>query len=1287
MQRSAADEASVDQACAICNRLPQEALSPAAVLLAATAEDNAVQENFDWNRDLLDMDPSNQAPWRSSVIAHVLCFLGAAHRSVCNGPIPLALEPFRAFLTLDQQALGTNFWPGLPDSFWQALRYAGLHKHGLPPNANIAWAQCDCGYRYCYGACAAPASFGPCPSPNISEGQGACTRSNGGQGHKFCPGQRLVAIVATQPPHGIGWPPIYADMSRDFPAAADESISVKRTTRTSVAQSLMTETVRQDWNQPFGKPPPPGSGLRPVTFRVLHLLVHASALIGVGMEWAQDQERLVHLLQEHLHHVAMMNPVRDQDDTVWYFMANVEADLAALAKQLNSTVEVAALFVHAILHKLGEAELAQPDAVDCTSPAGRNAYEAWFDANVVLPVLGVENSSGGFSLPGVQALRRLAGQARDPTLVLSTDLLARRAPPSEAWDQMNAHVRACLLPHVLRPPICPDAETTYEELVKNGEAASLVILRLVMAGRAEEGSWPVRKELARAASLAWILPFMRLVREKEGGRITMREARKIKMRDWLEKQAKGQEQQRAWALYRDCEAAWNAALSAGNIQDGCGRLTLPKWSLSSPLALACPICEPEPLQFGDLTVGDYPDPAEHCAAVGLHELALNHNKVLAQVKTYLQGPGSSHIQARLHNAEKFLCTAEGSEGTEGTCCAESGEASILLLQHATVPDLLVLPAQLQDACASQEEEPTPADEPFPEKKLHLDFQVNSLLERFYQYPWSADGRARGGYDFQAMEQDLALRLVAGRRPLQVRSQDHKELQADIEDFPYRIYHGNVDVRILNRVKADCRRLAPQVSLNNALGVHRAEELEAAFFRNSAKASEVSRITGDLIALLLGARHMDGIIRGDMTLRQFAEVFTIAESSFPNKTSQSHPDALMRIANMQEIAEVPLRALTALHLLSRDLLAMTQGVSVQFRDAKDECTDAADLPAELDVWLDELRNAHPEVLLCICRLMSRVLYLSCEKPLATRQPHNCDYRQPPMLAQMVVGMDVVEELSAVCSGVAERYADEPVPSSLWHWNDWEPGHTIAAFKKCCESWRQVREPYLAPTRTVLACFADPGISSGMVKPSVWRRANVGVAAAKRPAKLKKMKKAEELADSSDDGQEMACDSWSGQPTGMESELHVLTASQQRILQQLGLRRQPTPSDGACQFHAVSTAVDEDAMAVRGNAIAYIRQHPADFEDFVEGSLEEYLIRMSDPCQWGDHVTLIAIAEHYKRPVRVISDREDADFQVDPVRSYPASSDTPICVLFYAELHYEATVQDTSSAATLRCPEVV
>ena len=38
--------------------------------------------------------------------------------------------------------------------------------------------------------------------------------------------------------------------------------------------------------------------------------------------------------------------------------------------------------------------------------------------------------------------------------------------------------------------------------------------------------------------------------------------------------------------------------------------------------------------------------------------------------------------------------------------------------------------------------------------------------------------------------------------------------------------------------------------------------------------------------------------------------------------------------MQDIAEVPLSALVSLHLLARDLLAMTQGVSVRSRDAED-----------------------------------------------------------------------------------------------------------------------------------------------------------------------------------------------------------------------------------------------------------------------------------------------------------------------------------------------------------------
>ena len=108
-----------------------------------------------------------------------------------------------------------------------------------------------------------------------------------------------------------------------------------------------------------------------MSFRVLHLLVHASALLGIEMEWVQERENIVHLLQVHLRDVACMNCVRSTNDTVWYFKANVEADLAALAKLLNGTVEVATLFIHAVLHRLGSLKPGeQPRDYNLTSHAG-----------------------------------------------------------------------------------------------------------------------------------------------------------------------------------------------------------------------------------------------------------------------------------------------------------------------------------------------------------------------------------------------------------------------------------------------------------------------------------------------------------------------------------------------------------------------------------------------------------------------------------------------------------------------------------------------------------------------------------------------------------------------------------------------------------------------------------------------------------------------------------------------------------------------------------------------------
>lgn len=561
MQCSAQDDGTVERACRIAQNLP-DSLGPAARLLALSGD-----ENVHWNIDFLSMD--GEKAWLTSIMTHLLCFLGATHRSINREDIPPAVRPFAAFNDLNQVVLNSTFWPGLPDDWWQGLRYSGLHKHKHPINGNIVWAQCRCGYRYCFAQCGAPVSSAPCVSP---EGEGHCMLRNGGQDHQFASNQRLLAVVVTEAPHGDGWPPIYATMKQNFPEAfqppapspglfalteADLQTSVTPKDRAAVSHSLMSETVRQDWNQPLGKPPSPTSGLHPVSFRVLHLLVHASALLSIEMEWVQDRENIVHLLQMHLREVARMNCVRTANDTVWYLMTNIEADLSALGKLLNGTVEVATLFVHAVLHKLGSlGRREQPREQSLTSHEARVAYEKWFHETIVQHVLGEEDAAGNFKLPGVHALRRQAGQATDSSVVLTTDFLGRRGLPTDAWLRMKESVRSSLLPHILRPLVFATAEDAFEELIVASNGGNRFgILRMLMAGLDEDGSWQISEDLLRAASLAWILPFMRLVRDKEGGKMTMKEARRTTIQQWIEERD-AHEQQEAWILFRNCEAAW-----------------------------------------------------------------------------------------------------------------------------------------------------------------------------------------------------------------------------------------------------------------------------------------------------------------------------------------------------------------------------------------------------------------------------------------------------------------------------------------------------------------------------------------------------------------------------------------------------------------------------------------------------------------------------------------------------------------------------------------------------------
>ncbi|CAK9037327.1 E3 ubiquitin-protein ligase rnf213-beta (Mysterin-B) (Mysterin-beta) (RING finger protein 213-B) (RING finger protein 213-beta) (RING-type E3 ubiquitin transferase rnf213-beta) [Durusdinium trenchii] len=1339
MQCSAEDDDTLDLAGRIADELPS-VLGRAGELLRLKGDDET-----EWNIDFLNMD--GEHAWRASIFTHLVCLLGAAHASVNQRQenLPSAIKPFTAFNDIDEPTLNSTFWPGVPDDWWQSLRYSGLHKHLLPVTGNIGWAQCQCGYRYCYAECGAPVSAAKCPSP---EGEGRCTLMNGGQNHTFAPHQQLIAVVVTARPHGTGWPPVFHSMSQGFPAAfqppppspglfalteADLHISVTEADRAVVSHSLMSETVRQDWNQPLGKPPDPKSGLHPVTFRVLHLLIHASALVGIEMEWVQGRENIVQLLQGHLRQVARINPVRNANDTVWYFMANVEADLDALAKLLSGNLEIATLFMHAVLHRLGSLQpQEQPSGQNLTTHEARVAYEIWFHNTIIRPILGEKGASGDFPLPGVHALRRQASQGTDPNKFLATDLLARRGLPAEAWVNVKEGVRAGLLLHVLRPSVIASAEDTLEELVAATCGGNrFVILRWLMAGVEEDGvSWSLLPDLFRAASLAWILPFIQLVRDKEGGKITMREARTTTIRAWLESQP-GHEQHRAWITFRNFEAAWNAALASDQLRDGCGVIRLPSVALESPLAIACPIADPEKPQHGDIPVGNQADKPEHIAALGLHHLAASHNKLIAQVKAYLDDRKSlsAHVRARLHPSAG-LCQSSGQCQPAAETCHDQ---SVRLIQKASATDLFVFPSQLEDACAVEDDV-----HPHGPRTFRLDYKI-----------------------------------------------DHKDLHQDYDAFPYRIFHGIVDVRILNRLKG-CR-LAEQVALSEAIGVQKAEDLEISFFRDASHA---------------------------------VEVFTLVDKvPHQDRKCEHHPDALMRIAGLPDIATVPLNGLVALHLLSRDMLAMIRGVSIKTRDTGEEYTESLDPPASLKQDLEKLKETCPQALAMVCRLVARTVYLASDLPLAI--PDLDQPREAPRLCMLVKEMDVLDELEEL--GVdkgeeAKALLDMPVPLDLEYWNDWNQGHVMTALKLYRSVWSQIREPYLAPPKPVLAACTDPAIAGGMAKglaQSGWRQPKAG--RGKRPRKAKRFS-----AQNKEQGFESEEEEWevisppqeanegrratveaagsarsiaecqrqeqqvnamgnglegsdfmrdvlqkfvdSRRPTGgahsspasqsgvtirssdaervalawddsnMMGEIleplllavlgesfemsvevrsrfvlqfhgyveqqqslvlrscadHIEPSQLQRcILRGKGWTLRKSPSDGHCQFHSVGFAVGEDHQTVRANAVQWITQHRDEYklkmvaassplatltenvlDDGLERALDEYIKGMSEG-DWGDNITLHALAHHYQREIRILTDNvKRAWVQIEP------EFGNPIHVLFHAEIHYEG-IQTTTT----------
>ncbi|XP_023561486.1 OTU domain-containing protein 4 [Octodon degus] len=87
-----------------------------------------------------------------------------------------------------------------------------------------------------------------------------------------------------------------------------------------------------------------------------------------------------------------------------------------------------------------------------------------------------------------------------------------------------------------------------------------------------------------------------------------------------------------------------------------------------------------------------------------------------------------------------------------------------------------------------------------------------------------------------------------------------------------------------------------------------------------------------------------------------------------------------------------------------------------------------------------------------------------------------------------------------------------------------------------------------------------------------------------------------------------------------------------LRRLGLYRKLVAKDGSCLFRAVAEQVlhsQSRHVEVRMACIHYLRENREKFEEFIEGSFEEYLKRLENPQEWVGQVEISALSLMYRK----------------------------------------------------------
>ncbi|KAJ8623685.1 hypothetical protein MRB53_032215 [Persea americana] len=136
----------------------------------------------------------------------------------------------------------------------------------------------------------------------------------------------------------------------------------------------------------------------------------------------------------------------------------------------------------------------------------------------------------------------------------------------------------------------------------------------------------------------------------------------------------------------------------------------------------------------------------------------------------------------------------------------------------------------------------------------------------------------------------------------------------------------------------------------------------------------------------------------------------------------------------------------------------------------------------------------------------------------------------------------------------------------------------------------------------------------------------------------------------------------------------TTDHQRLLDRLQLYdliEFKVQGDGNCQFRALSDQFyrsPEHHKFVRQQVINQLKSQPEIYEGYVPMAYSDYLDKLSQDGQWGDHVTLQAAADSYGVKIFVITSFKDTCY-IEILPNVQKSARV-IFLSFWAEVHYNS-----------------